>query len=235
MPPKLRSKEPDKTLFRFDDANALIYQHQPIAMAKGTDFHNLYRWFNETLPERTNTSKTTNLVTSYELLPRRVREDPLPDEHYEVFHKKMKREERAMTNSDRLKIMLEIDNLRQQLHHLHQYDWARHLPKITHINNVLDLDEMTHKKQLTEDEIARLLDKYDDWRRRQEVLLADMKAHASSIEETESMLTTDLAVLQENRRQERIRRDGPKITLRLGNGYDIVASPYERPHVRHRS
>lgn len=238
---KLRSKEDGATqvVFNFDKINTLITHNRPIAIDNDSCTENLYRWYEDDaqMPAAATTAKTVNLKVLDQLLPRRnkLKLDKLDDKVYETFHKKMKKEEKNMTNSDRLKIMSEVDNLRTQLLLLNQYDWIRHLPKVTHINDIKNYDELVAKRQLTIREITRLLKKYDDWKRRNDRLQQDIKEFEhhgiNSDDEDESILRVPLDQLQQQRVAARLEKDGPTIVLNLRNGHGILMGPYVVPRV----
>lgn len=238
---RLRSKDetnkPVQQTFNFDNISPLLFRNEEIKVNEGNSYDDLYSSFEDVnFPASHKTSKLINLKVIDRLLPRRNKSkpDPLADSNYEAFHKKMKKEEKNMMNSERLKIMSEVDNLRSQLSLMRQYDWVRHLPKITYIRDIRDYEELLRKRQLTIDEIGRLLKKHDDWRRRQETLLNDIKKYDQGIDsddDDESILSIPMSTLQEKREKERVLRNGPIIRLALHNGYEILMSPYAIPKI----
>lgn len=237
---KLRSKEDgtSKVLFNFDKINRLITDNKRITIENDVTTTNMYRWYEDDakIPEAAKTAKTVNLKLLNQLLPRRnkLKLDKLDPSVYEPFHKKMKKEEKNMTNSDRMKIMAEVDNLRTQLQLINQYDWIRHLPKITHINDLKNYDELVLKRELTIREISRLLKKFDDWKRRNDRLLQDIKDFEHGIDsddEDERILRVPIEELQQQRMEQRIEKDGKTVVLNLRNGYGILAGPYLVPKI----
>lgn len=237
---KLRSKEDgtNKVLFNFDKINRLITDNEPIIIDNDVTTTNMYRWYEDDarIPEAAKTAKSVNLKLLHQLLPRRnkLKLDKLDTSVYEPFHKKMKKEEKNMTNSDRMKIMAEVDNLRSQLQLISQYDWIKHLPKITHINDLKNYNELVQKRELTVREITRLLKKFDDWKRRNDRLLQDIKDFEHGInsdDEDDSILRVPIEQLQQRRMEQRLEKDGKTVVLNLRNGYGILLGPYVVPKI----
>lgn len=173
-------------LFNFESVNPLLYQDRPIQLQLSLDTatsdgkpHDLkkYSYFGQASRIPKLASREIDLNFSETLLPRRQRLklDPLSDEYYVGFHRRMKREEKSMSVADRNKMVLEIENLKAQLLLLRQHDWAKHLPRITVVNDTRDMREIERKRQLTDQEILRLLAKYEDWVRRDTKLQSDIR------------------------------------------------------------
>jgi len=235
---KLRSKDGrnDKraTLFNFDNINKLVYRDVVITVKKPSDFVNVYCHSQDCqLPDTSQVQKASNL-TEIRLgddgrVQRKVA-DPLPDDVFMMFHKKMKKDERVMANEDRLRILSEVDNLQTQLNLLNQYDWVRHLPSICSINDVRDYDELVEKKDLTVLEIENSLRKYDSWKRRSDQLAHDIKANLDA-SDGDKEYTLPLETIRANRKRENRQKYGPVIKLYLNNGYLLVIDPIQPPRI----
>ncbi|KAI5964994.1 hypothetical protein CANMA_003505 [Candida margitis] len=175
---KLRSEDSsnvasNKNLFNFDNINAYLYQDKPIFIDNsGKD--QLYHYFKG--DEETPTLRVTDVKQIARKLPRRrTKVDPLPDPKYGIFHRKMKKEETQMLNEEKIKNLVEVDNLNTSLQLLNQYDWIRHLPLITKINNAMDYEEMERKKDLTINEIEKLLEKQALWKKKRDRFINDAR------------------------------------------------------------
>lgn len=160
--------------------------------------------------------------------PRRRRgPDPLPDSVYEPFHRRMKREEMAMARSDKVRIQAEVEKLQTQRALLHQHDWLRHLVQMTLVDDQ-NAAELARKRQMTIDEIDRLLASHTDWLRRNTVFAAAVKAYeqgeASSDDEGDG-------TIEEIRQRRREKKKG-YLRIRLGNGLELVLGPNKKPRVR---
>ncbi|ODV76695.1 uncharacterized protein CANTADRAFT_35648, partial [Suhomyces tanzawaensis NRRL Y-17324] len=230
---KLRSKAgPTKktaNLFNFE-VNELLYKDQDIAIKQGTSYENIYRYFNDIELPKVHGTREIQLLEN--LLPRRTKHsrDALDDQVYEAFHRKMKKEEKVMTNEERLRILNEVDNLHTQMELLHRYDWIRHLPEITQIDDPKDFEELEHKKELTIHEIEKLLRKHEDWKRRVDALNSDIKEYEVSDEE-EDEYSASIDLLKDRRRKQRAAKYGPCIKLRLNNGYTLIIDQILPPRI----
>lgn len=231
---KLRSKDVStskKTLFDFDNLNRLLYRNERVVVSGVTDFDNLYSYNQEIgLPPQNLTNKLTE-ITLVDEVEVELEDDVLEDETYELFHKKMKKEEKVMANEDKLRILSEVDNLQTQLQLLKQYDWVRHLPQICHINDTRDIDELESKKELTIIEIEKLLRKYDSWKRRSDQLVNDMKNDIADLVDPVEEYDLPLETIKLNRKMEIRQRFGPTIKLKLNNGFMLVIDPVLPPKV----
>lgn len=241
---KLRSRDEinsvnKKVLFNFDTVNQLLI-NQPIIVSRETSFDGLYRYYPDVeLPEDGTISKTTNLITNHEKsdVSRKNRPgksiDVLPDEIYQLFHKKMKRDEKVMANEDRLRVMSDVDNLNSQLQLLNQYDWVRHLPTVVHINDLKNLAELEQKNGLAKNEIERLIRKHENWKKRFDQLTHDIKEWDTFQEysDGDDDYTASIVVLRARREKERRRKLGPLIKLRLNNGYSLIIDPLLPPKI----
>lgn len=176
---KLRSDDSNKViqnknLFNFDDINVYLYQNKPMQMGKLEFDSQLYSYFKG--DEETPTLKVIRVKKVPRKLPkRRTKVDPLPDSKYTIFHRKMKKEETQMLNEEKIKNLVEVDNLNTNLQLLRQYDWIRHLPSITKVNNIMDYEEMERKRDLTINEIEKLLEKQALWKRKRDKFNIDIK------------------------------------------------------------
>lgn len=238
---KLRSKDElkkntDKALFNFENINKLVHRDQTIKIVNKTSHNSLYRYYEETettIP--TNIIKSRNIEIRSNLSHRKSKQkvDILDDSIYETFHKKMKKEERTMVNIDRSRILSEVDNLDLLLQSLNQYDWIRHLPNITQINDIRDYDELETKKELTIKEIQRILNKFENWKRRQDKLVNDIKKHDTIHEDSDHEQEFHLPIeyLKQKRLKERRIQEGPIIKLNLRNGYALVIEPFTNPRI----
>lgn len=239
---KLRSKDDlkkdtDKALFNFENINKLIYRNQKIKVTHKTSYNNLYKYFGDketTVPDRINRS---NNIEFHEELPHRKSKqkiDMLDDSTYELFHRKMKKEERSMANIDRSRILSEVDNLNSLIQNLNQYDWVRHLPNITHVNNIRDYDELESKKNITIEEIERILIKFDNWKKRQDKLASDIREYDNNrlhYINNEDEFLLPIEYLREKNLKERRKEIGPTIKLNLRNGYVLVIEPFANPRI----
>ncbi|PIS57587.1 hypothetical protein CJI97_000631 [Candidozyma auris] len=249
---RLRSQENSRAtskLFDFDYVNGLLFKNEPLYIdrAKFTNRkHQPYRYYKDLcrLPEKLAISKPTKVTKKEVVLPRRQRtkRDPLSDDVYLPFHRKMKRDEKSMTGSDKNRIANEVDNFKMQLMLLQQNTWARHLPKITYINDKSNPAELQWKRSATFAELQRLVQKYENWDQRNEQCMADIKefesrkdsneADSEPVEEDDS----DEAImanqyLQQEREEERLSKFGPSSRLVLHNGYDLVFGPFIHPRI----
>ncbi|KAG7661710.1 uncharacterized protein J8A68_004768 [[Candida] subhashii] len=234
----IAQKQPNKTLFNFDNVNEHLQGNKPIKLTDTTgDENRPYVFYGESgnvpdLPPHTDTLKIVE-----PLLPRRSqnRDDPLPDSLYEVFYKKMKKEEKVMTNEERLRILSEVDSLQDQLKLLHQYDWIRHLRNIASINNPNDYEELQLKRDLSIAEIRRLLRKHDNWRRRYDTLNNDIRENIGVNDGSELSDDPDyecsIEELRDRRKLERAQRYGPVIRLNLSEKYSLVIDPVAPPKI----
>lgn len=238
---KLRSKDElkkttDKALFNFENINKLIHRDQPIKIISKTSNNNLYRYYgeNETaIPSTINKNRVIEKGNNIAHRKSKQKVDILEDSIYEIFHKKMKKEERTMVNIDRSRIFSEVDNLYLLLQLLNQYDWIRHLPNITHINDIRDYDELETKRQLTIKEIQRIINKFENWKRRQDKLINDIKKYDAIHDDSnhEQDFHLPIEYLKQERLKERRIQVGPIIKLNLRNGYALVIEPFANPRI----
>lgn len=205
-------------------------------ISQDTNYDQLHSHFADSAllqpPEKPASAQVT-LVDDF-LPRRRSKTDVLADALYHPFHKRMTREEKAMTASDRAKVLADMEYLEALLQLLNQHDWAKHLPKITVINNTRDTAELQLKLRLTRAEIARLLANYDSWKRRCDLLAGDMREYALGVDsddEDDEVFLLPLLALLAKRERERRHRNGPVVRLCLHNGCEIVRDSYGIPRV----
>lgn len=227
-------------LFNFSSVNEYLFQNKSFRIDRkaGPSASRLYEYYCDELP--TDLHKETALKKEDILLPRRSRNcrDPLDDELYHGFHRKMKQGEKSMSVADKSRMLFEVDNLRSQMELLKQHDWVKHLPRITAIEDKTDMEELSFKRKLTIIEITKLLEKYVRWEARNEALQMDMKLFENSAECndddsdcSENIVIQPLTQLQEQRVKKRLHKDGSSVRIQLHNGYDIVYGPYQHPKV----
>ncbi|CCE62395.1 hypothetical protein TPHA_0C02420 [Tetrapisispora phaffii CBS 4417] len=87
--------------------------------------------------------------------------DPLADEKYKPYHKKMLRQENRMIERDASETEREADRLLLLLDKLDMIDWKITLAKVTVINNIEDAEEMNSKRVKTKELIQSMLAKYE--------------------------------------------------------------------------
>ncbi len=228
---KLRSKDDARAnpaLFNFDSINKLLHRDQEIKVVR---FGAAPLYCDTEIETRLN-PKEVDLTISAALQPRRLSQDPLDDALYNAFHRRMRKEERRMTNIDRTRILNEVDTLQSLLAQLQQHDWNKYLQSITLVHNPYSISEMEYKKALTIYEIRRLLDRYDHWRKREEQLAADIRqynhgedAHLDRMCE----LSMPLNQLKRLRKSQRCQRHGPVVKLKLCNGSTLLIDPIQPP------
>ncbi|CAH2354805.1 hypothetical protein CLIB1423_19S00694 [[Candida] railenensis] len=265
---KLRSKDEirrsNPTLFNFEKINKLLFRDQPIKVTSSLNFENLYNESgasSSSQQPKVPTSKANSVVIREELLPRKskgkARDVPLQDSNYELFHKRMKKEEKKMTNIDRQRILNECDTLETSLRLLEQHDWVKHIRSITQIYDPHNYKELEYKKVLTIYEIKRLLKKYASWKKREDQLMLDIKQYNHKIshrgentfnagdvvsnghsihndlepnsDSVESEFSLSLDELKNKRKSERCQKYGQIIKLKLHNGLSLVIDPVFPP------
>lgn len=228
---RLRSKDDARanpTLFNFDSINKLLHRDQEIRVVR-SDAAPLY---GDTEIETRLEPKEVDLTISAALPPRRLSQDPLDDALYNAFHRRMRKEERRMTNIDRTRILNEIDTLQSLLAQLQQHDWNKYLQGITLVHNPYSINEMEYKKTLTIYEIRRLLDRYDHWRKCEEQLAADIRRHnhgEDSHPDRMGEFSMPLSRLKRLRKSRRCQRHGPVVKLKLCNGSTLLIDPIQPP------
>ncbi|OBA21635.1 hypothetical protein METBIDRAFT_41438 [Metschnikowia bicuspidata var. bicuspidata NRRL YB-4993] len=235
-------------LYNFDNLNRLLYGDGRICIDRDSPAtgENQYKYFGEA-------SWAFNKVVMPKLgvrqrqseLPRRRRRnhDPLEDHVYEIFHKRMKKDERSRTLTDRGRMYFEMDNVKSQLELLLQHDWNKHLPQLTVIKDRSDVDELLAKRQATIRELERTLAKFANWESRTASLAAEIKSYEGhpaqgknfqdddADDDDESILDKPLEQLAKQRQQSRLAKHGRPFSILLGNGHKIRYNPYLTPTV----
>lgn len=250
---KLRSKDEGRkqnpTLFNFDKVNKLLYRDQNITVKrKDNDKQNSYGGIPEFTASNEGVPKprtSSSLIVIDTLLPRKTKGqlDPLNDSIYSTFHKKMRKEEKKMTNIDRTRILNEVDTLTTLLLLLQQYDWIRHIQSITQVHNPHDYKELEYKRVLTIFEIKRILKKFDSWKKREDELNYEIKefhrngAHLAGKGENsiENEFNMSIEQLKRKRKTERCKKFGQIIRLKLSNGLELIIDPILPPKFIHRN
>lgn len=174
--------------------------------------------------------------------------DPLNDDLYLTYHRRMEKEEKKMTNRDREKICSEADKMKSQLESLKSNEWQKSLPNITYIRDVRNFKEMSEKRQWTIDSLNLLLSKFEDWKKREDRVLGRNRAHIltnhkllndlrlytklnkydyignSDTDKEEDDLTN--AQIRKRRRKKRTDVFGPVIKIKF-NDHVVVAEPFK--------
>lgn len=230
-------------LLHFDDGNPLLILHQPILLTRGkVKSSNISRRRLITADSSQPQLIQRKPVTFRELdLPsRRHRntQDPLDDELYLTFHRRMRKDERSVALSDKSKLQFDIDNLRGQLELLNQHDWVKHLPLMVHLNDRNDYDELVKKRNMARKEIQKTLEKFQDWEARCVSHAATvknfLKGNIGLGDEDDSdglILSRSISSLAKERAALRIALHGMPVRLVLRNGYDLLAMPHRKPRV----
>ena len=195
------AKLPDRNLFNFNNINPYIYLDKPIAIRNDEGEERClpkYHYYSDetvtppfplsssisltldSKPSHSSSLPTVQEKRTSRLTPRRAAAknliaDPLPDSLYTIFHRKMRRDEKQMLNDELLRTLSELDTLQHYKQLLDQYDWIRHLPQITYIDNPKDLQDMEWKKQLTLAEIDRLILRQVEWRKKRDEFVIEVK------------------------------------------------------------
>lgn len=92
--------------------------------------------------------------------------DPLDDNVYTAFHKKMQIHETRMVNQDKLQSESEAERLNAINEDLKSDNWARTLIKTTALKNPDDLQELEAKREQTINAIDQMLMKFNDMKAR---------------------------------------------------------------------
>ena len=183
--------------------------------------------------------------------------DPLDNQVYAPFHKKMIRQENRWMEMDVQESHETADQLQLLQNKLEMVTWPVTLQKVTRINNPDDTQEMEHKRKLTFGRISEMLHKYElmqrhasalrqkkskkminplrDWPKiYQRVDRMFVEGYESSSDEEEE----EMSVEQIRNRRIEIRRKtcGGRITIGLcpknrPPSFAIVAEPLQKPYV----
>lgn len=184
--------------------------------------------------------------------------DPLADEVFENYHKRMVKQETRMINDDAYQSEIEADRLQNILDGLAVASWRTFLPRVTIIKDKTDENEMLSKKKKTEEAINSMLSKYKEMKRtisihsrRQRYLMTDLFTnvenmyskvnresivgyHSSSDENEHNM---DLSEIRKHRRHLRQKKFASSIVLPLTFSknsqlrYAVIAEPLKAPYV----
>ncbi|RKP30380.1 hypothetical protein METBISCDRAFT_27458 [Metschnikowia bicuspidata] len=164
--------------------------------------------------------------------------DPLADDVYAVFHKRMKKDERSVALADKSKLYFDIDNVRGQSKLLNQHDWVKHLLSMVVLRDRNDYAELARKRQLVWSDIQRTLGKFADWEARSAAHAATVKNYLQGNiglgDEDDAdalILTRPVASLAKERAALRIAQHGTPVRLVLRNGYDLLAMPHRKPRI----
>lgn len=270
-PRKLRSKEApkiDTTLFNYEEDPNLIDPEQTLdiidenkdAEVLTPDFVIDKGLFNfqtnlktvKSGEEANGSSKRRSLRKS--TVVRQKPDDPLTDELYIPYNRRMEKEEKKMINWERDKIYSEADKMKSQLASLQQNDWMKTLPTITYIRDPRDQDELLEKKTWTIESLNALLRRFEDWKKAEDKVLGKVRAPSPSTimqdpfkyytnkisndllqdsdtdEEEESM---SVAQIRRHRLKKKLNKYGPIIKIKFGNQV-IIAEPFKATRIEQR-
>lgn len=233
---------PNSKLLHFDDGSPLLTLHQPILLTRSGKIPSdlLKQCISSDTSQPQLANRKPVVFRELDLPSRRYRntQDPLDDELYLTFHRRMRKDERSVALTDKSKLHFDIDNLRGQLELLNQHDWVKHLPLMVHLNDRNDYDELTKKRIMARREIKKTLEKFQDWEAR-------CVAHAATVkkflkgniglgDEDDSdglILSRSLSSLAKERAALRIALHGMPVRIVLRNGYDLLAMPHRKPRI----
>ncbi|CCK68146.1 Sas4p KNAG_0A04750 [Huiozyma naganishii CBS 8797] len=183
--------------------------------------------------------------------------DPLLDEVYSIYHKKMLKQENRMIEQDLVQEEDEADRLRLMYDKLNLPNWVSNLQKITKINNPDDTVELDTKRRKTKIAIRGMLDKYDLTKNNSHVLHRSKRYtpklgqrrmdlyqnvnrrylaqyHSSSDDEEATLSVEDI---RSRRLKKREQDCSGSIFISTGYGqkscsrYAIVAEPLRKPYI----
>ncbi|KAH3672088.1 hypothetical protein WICPIJ_010173 [Wickerhamomyces pijperi] len=174
--------------------------------------------------------------------------DSLPHTVYELYHRKMEKEEKRMANRDKEKIYFEADKLKSDIETLNSLEWTRSLPHMTYVRDVKDVTEMTKKRDLTVKYIETILGKFDSYKKREDRITKrsklrlrekdlqiytkvdkyDYMAESATDEEEENMTNEEI---KKHRERKLFAKFGPRIKLNLTNGKTLIAEPFKETSV----
>lgn len=173
--------------------------------------------------------------------------DCLGDQLYELYHRRMEKEEKKMFNRDREKVCSEADRMALQLEQLLQNDWARHLPHITKVADARDAHELKLKRELTIGTLRSLLSRFKEWKATEDRVAGRSRlAHRapqgvqlytkltkseyfdeSSTDSDEDDMTVDQIRRNRSRKNSKY---APTIRIRFSN-HSLVAEPFQNPRI----
>lgn len=234
---KRQSQENDHSLFSFDHINPYVSGDKPIGICKTNKKLKEYTYSEDSqIPVVAKRDAKVEKVADSRLeSPRKskLRADPLDDKLYLGFHKSMTKREVSMANHDNLKVLSDMEVLTSQKNMLTQYNWTANIAKITSIKNPRDQDELIKKRDLTIAEINKRLVKFQNWKKRQELLKSEVKFHEHSITKGKvneySLLMEEL---REKRKKERLDAYGGTLKIILNNGYYLMIDPVAPPVIK---
>lgn len=198
----------------------------------------------------------THILDKLEPSPNDLSLDPLEDDLYLTFHKKMQKQETRMLNQDRLQSEGEAERLGVIYEELGTSNWVKSLTKTTVIKNPDDLHELELKRDLTREIIGQMLEKFKDMKTRA-MLLPRCGKHSrplgvsrridaykppenafcinASSDEEEEFLT--LPELKKHRLEARRKRYGGPVVVQFRKSqttnykYAIVAEPLQSAYI----
>ncbi|CCH45618.1 Something about silencing protein 4 [Wickerhamomyces ciferrii] len=196
------------------------------------------------------TKKKRKLRKSTTSTTRTLKPDPLIDELYHPYNKRMEKEEKKMINWEREKIYSEADKMKSQLEKLQQNNWSRILPTITYIRDPRDQVELEQKKQWTIESLTLLLERFEHWKKLEDKVLGRIRAsspvykndqfrfYSSTVdkellEESDTDEEEDNKTLEEiktHRMRKKIRKYGPIIKLKFDDKV-IIAEPFKSTRI----
>lgn len=270
-PRKLRSKEapkPDSSLFNYEENPSIIDPDQKLYIVEDKTNGTIIK--PDFKVERGAFNFVTDLTTIDDVKkevngpakkrkPRKAKairhkpKDPLPDELYLPYNKRMEKEEKKMINWEREKIYSEADKMKSQLEKLQQNDWVKALPSITYIRDPKDHEEMVQKRDWTLSSLNALLKRFEDWKKCEDRVLGRVRAaspsvlqnpfkYYSSMADSELIQESDtdeeeenlsVAQIKERRLKKKLEKYGPVIKVRFGNKM-IIAEPFKATRIEHQ-
>lgn len=105
--------------------------------------------------------------------------DPLSEDHFVVYHRRMEREEKRMQSIERERSLGEVDRVLAQRGILTGPSWRNDIRYITRITDTDDETAIDFKRRLTLQEIEAYLQKYRDWKKREALVKAQKRAGGS--------------------------------------------------------
>ncbi|SCU96829.1 LAFA_0G08328g1_1 [Lachancea sp. 'fantastica'] len=115
----------------------------------------------ELVMEKRSLKKEENIDGSEKALS-----DPLSDDLYTAYHRKMQKQELRMVKQDEVQSEAEAERLRGVLESLESQYWLKTLLKTTKVCDSGDLEEISRKRRLTQDAINNMLDNFDEFKTR---------------------------------------------------------------------
>ncbi|SCV04124.1 LANO_0G08306g1_1 [Lachancea nothofagi CBS 11611] len=191
---KLRSKSPANAdrdgLFNFDGAEDEISQDRKLTILPRvsiafTDLANKEEL--DELKLKRQELQCMKLVVEprhLEVVEGSQVQDPLSDELYAAYHRKMQKQEIRMVNHDKMQSETEAERLECILEDLDSENWFRTLLKNTVIQDPEDLEEVERKRDLTRTLITQMLSKFADMKSRAVYLARSSKHNGSQGRQT---------------------------------------------------